>query len=173
MVRRCGNKIIVALAITVFGATGSLATIACAATQGRPISIEAAFFQKGCPIQLLSATSSEKYLFEHVRVRNSSANTVVAIRFGVVLRVPGSANSKPVFISGVSIPANIKPGEEREIDTYALAIPKAEGLVAEVAGPKVTVELGVVTVEYEDQPAYRYDFEKEGGFRPLASNPSR
>ena len=155
----------IALMLALAGSMGVGTVHAAISPHGKSIVTRPIFSQEDCPVQLVYAKSSVRYLFEQVGIRNNSPSKVTAITFGVVLRMNDNMQAKPLFIAGRSIPTDLDPGQSRDIQPYALAIDQAEERLASNAGTRATAELGVIGVEFADAAPYMYDFQEEEGFR--------
>jgi hypothetical protein len=116
------------------------------------------------PVSITSSTATQNFYFEHVKVRNTSGSTVSSITFGVAMYPVGVAQVHPVTLDGPSIPTDLAPGGEQGLDIYMARIPEVKSRAAQLKWEGAYIELGVLSVEFQDGSVWRFTPNAGGGF---------
>jgi hypothetical protein len=150
---------------SVLVASGAAQALGAGPASAKPISLSFATDEPSCPLAIVSTTSTAEYLFEQIKVRNVSNETIVGITFGVFIRPRDNADAKPFLFKARPVVTDIKPGQERVVEAFALPVDKAVEKSSSMKSAEVEAELGVVSVDFSAGSPWSFDGEKDGTFQ--------
>ncbi|MGH9613078.1 MAG: hypothetical protein ACRD4P_08380 [Bryobacteraceae bacterium] len=137
--------------------------------EARSIVTSMAMTQEGSPLRIESTTSTKDFLYESVKIKNTSAERIRAVTFGVMVYALGNSQEKPALSKPVSINTNLAPGEERIIEAYTIS-PEDVLSIGSPKAPELLAELGVLSVQFSGGAIWSFDPVSRGGFQPNAAS---
>jgi hypothetical protein len=126
--------------------------------QSTAITLSIATAQTG-PVQILSATSSQKYLMDKIKIRNRSGKEVSLVTFGISLN-HGALEARPdsaLPLLGKDRPIRAETDETVTIDSAGILGADVVELARRSSFQRPTATLGVVRVEFADGSRWTYD----------------
>ncbi len=126
--------------------------------------------QPGSPIEITGTTSTQKSVFDEVRIKNVSDHVVRVVRLGMMLYpVPAAGQRydmrKGVLIEGLPYSTGeLQPGETTVLTPHFVPMPELLAREEKKGWTASLADLGVMKVEYE-KGEYRYDAKAHHGFR--------
>jgi hypothetical protein len=122
--------------------------------------------EPGSPVSITSSTATQNFYFEHVKLHNKSNTGISSVTFGTIMYPVGVVESqlRPVSLAFPEVPTALAPGGEQELDIYAARIPEVRSRVEQLNWQGAYVELGVVSVQFEDGSTWRFTPMPDGGF---------
>ncbi len=132
--------------------------------------LEFANDQPGSPVEVTSATSTQKCIFDEVRIKNVSDHVVRVVKLGIMLYpVPEAGQRydmrKGVLIEGLPYSTGeLQPGETTLLTLHFVPTPDLLAREEKNGWTESLADLGVMKVEYEEGE-YVYDPNAHHGFR--------
>jgi hypothetical protein len=110
--------------------------------------------QPGAPITISGRTSTTRYLFESVRVRNAAESPISSIT--LVAGIEGAEVRKPiVLVAGQPIAVALEPGGSAELKANLLPPSQALALREQLGAREVRAMLGVLHVAFAGGSEWR------------------
>lgn len=122
--------------------------------------------QPGAPVGIVAVRSTTTTLFEQVRVRNLSSQTIVAIRFGVFVTPQQAGTGAPRTLDFAPMAVDIAPTGEQNLVTLLLTRAEADRLLTELRTVNAVADLGLAQVDFADGTSWTFQTDPLNGFRP-------
>lgn len=153
------NRIMFSLGVALLGlAVGSSAAVG-------QVGLNVAIGQAGTPVQIVSSTANQQWLFSSVVLKNTSAKAVRWVELGFDVYNAKLSNGAPRLVQPVTVSIELQPGQsDRAVIGRLLAAEVPLGLTGRTA-----VVLGVLAVGYQDGSRWAYDYDLYKSFTPGAS----